>query len=211
MEKKELKFQKLTPINDIELGVYKDGMDYIFENKDIRNIAITGAYSSGKSSVLESYKNKANLQFIRISLAHFCSFNEGTDRIMTEAIVEGKIINQLIHHLDSDKIQQTGFKIKREVNNRTILVESLIILLFVISFSHYHFFDVWRMYILNLPPLINPIYQYFNIQDFFTLTLGIINYILKFTINPYTKLISGVILIVLGGRLLYLLCKGITL
>lgn len=209
MEKKELKFQKLTPINDIELGVYKDGMDYIFENKDIRNIAITGAYSSGKSSVLESYKNKANLQFIRISLAHFCSFNEGTDRIMTEAIVEGKIINQLIHHLDSDKIQQTGFKIKREVNNRTILVESLIILLFVISFSHYHFFDVWRMYILNLPPLINPIYQYFNIQDFFTLTLGIINYILKFTINPYTKLISGVILIVLGGRLLYLIINAL--
>lgn len=218
------KFQKLTPINDIELGVYEDAMKYIFENNDVRNIAITGAYSSGKSSVLESYKKKFELDCIHISLAHFSFFDkekkdtkEPGDKERTEAILEGKVINQLIHHIDPDKIPQTDFKIKRQVNQRTILVKSLLILLFVIAFLHYQYFDVWRAYISNLPVFNNFISfllnKYFDIWSLSILSLRIVNgltyYFLEFTINPYSKLVSGSVLIILSGRLLYLIINAL--
>ena len=74
MTKDEYHFERLTPINDIELKVYEDAINYVFENQDIKNVAISGAYSAGKSSVLESYKKKhSKLQFLHISLAHFQS------------------------------------------------------------------------------------------------------------------------------------------
>lgn len=54
----DLKFQKLTPTRDVNLNAYEEGFEFIFNNSDIRNIAISGPYSSGKSSLLESYKEK---------------------------------------------------------------------------------------------------------------------------------------------------------
>ena len=48
------------------------------ENPDIKNVAISGAYSAGKSSVLASYKkNHRRLRFLHISLVHFQSPSEG--------------------------------------------------------------------------------------------------------------------------------------
>ncbi|WP_186379210.1 YobI family P-loop NTPase, partial [Yersinia intermedia] len=46
------KFQKLTPVNDVELGVYKNAIDFVFDNDDLKNIAISGQYSAGKSSLV---------------------------------------------------------------------------------------------------------------------------------------------------------------
>lgn len=79
-------FQKLTPYDKLDLGIYKDAIDFIFANEDINNIAITGSYGSGKSSVIESYKNlycndrqndelKSKKEFIHISLAYIPSNN----------------------------------------------------------------------------------------------------------------------------------------
>ena len=66
MEKEEYHFERLTLINDIELKVYEDAINYVFENPDIKNVAISGAYSAGKSSVLESYKKKQSMLTKRI-------------------------------------------------------------------------------------------------------------------------------------------------
>ena len=54
----DLSFQKLTPTSNVDLNVYEEGFEFIFSNDDIRNIAVSGPYSSGKSSLLESYKKK---------------------------------------------------------------------------------------------------------------------------------------------------------
>ena len=83
------KFQKLTPVNDINLTVYEDAINYVFDNTDVKNIAISGAYSAGKSSVLASYKKKhKNLRFMHISLAHFKPVNKEDDEVK-ESILEG--------------------------------------------------------------------------------------------------------------------------
>ncbi|MEZ3502033.1 MAG: hypothetical protein K1W25_01040 [Lachnospiraceae bacterium] len=54
----EYHFQKLTPINNADINVYEEAIDFVFHNPDIKNVAISGPYSAGKSSVLESYKAK---------------------------------------------------------------------------------------------------------------------------------------------------------
>ena len=62
MENKETKFNSLTPdILKENKKVYTEGLDYAFCNDDIRNIAITGVYGAGKSTVWNTYrKYKSN-------------------------------------------------------------------------------------------------------------------------------------------------------
>lgn len=54
--KNQIQFEKLTPTDEVNLDVYEDAIDYVFKNPDIRNVAISGSYSAGKSSLLASYK-----------------------------------------------------------------------------------------------------------------------------------------------------------
>ena len=68
----KLPFKKLTPDTDIDMSVYDEAIDYAFAYTDIKNVAISGAYGAGKSSVLESYKAKHPDKIFRhISLSHF--------------------------------------------------------------------------------------------------------------------------------------------
>ena len=48
-------FEKLTPMDNVDIAVYEDAINFVFENEDINNVAISGAYGSGKSSVLATY------------------------------------------------------------------------------------------------------------------------------------------------------------
>lgn len=67
-----LKFQKLTPETDADIKVYDEAFEFVFKNDDIRNIAISGSYGSGKSSIVESYKKShTDCKFSTISLTHF--------------------------------------------------------------------------------------------------------------------------------------------
>ena len=55
MAERKYQFERLTPIDNMDLDVYEDAIDYVFDNPDVKNVAISGAYSAGKSSVLKSY------------------------------------------------------------------------------------------------------------------------------------------------------------
>ena len=73
MEKNEnITFYDLTPTDNIELDIYEKAINFSLENNKILNIAISGSYGSGKSSLLESYKkNHPEKKFLNISLIHF--------------------------------------------------------------------------------------------------------------------------------------------
>ena len=47
-ESKKYTFEKLTPVDNCDISVYESAIDFAFEEKDIRNIAISGAYGAGK-------------------------------------------------------------------------------------------------------------------------------------------------------------------
>ena len=197
MAKDEYHFERLTPINDIELKVYEDAINYVFENQDIKNVAISGAYSAGKSSVLESYKKKhSELKFLHISLAHFQSpdLEEETEYAdqkdheekgrVKESVLEGKILNQLIHQIPSDKISQTNFRVKRKIKRLDIAKSAVIILMLVLMILYFVFFKSWGNYVLSLPD-------------------NILKTILSYTISQYSLLISGIILTILLGIVIY--------
>lgn len=143
MDTTKYKFHKLTPIRDVKLNVYADSLDYVFRDDDLKNIAITGPYSSGKSSMLETYKAAhKDMRFIHISLAHFETATNtpnnadvDTDDKMQEfeadiKAVEGKILNQLIHQIDTKKIPQTHFKIKRPLAKKLMAASAVAITAF---------------------------------------------------------------------------------
>ena len=201
MAKDEYHFERLTPINDIELKVYEDAINYVFENQDIKNVAISGAYSAGKSSVLESYKKKhSELKFLHISLAHFQSpdLEEETEYAdqkdheekgrVKESVLEGKILNQLIHQIPSDKISQTNFRVKRKIKRSDIAKSTVIILMLVLMILYFVFFKSWGNYVLSLPD-------------------NIFKSILSCTISQYCLLIGGIILTILLGIVIYGLVK----
>ena len=145
---KKLVFEKLTPLDDHNIGIYKSAIDFAFEHGDIRNVAISGAYGAGKSSVLAYYeKTCQGKKFIHISLAHFQD-QEYTDGItqnnagakaelksdtinptktIRESVLEGKNLNQLIHQIPADKIPQTNFRVKNQFlsENRSFTLSSL--------------------------------------------------------------------------------------
>lgn len=135
-------FQKLTPTDKVDLLVYEDAFKYIFENDDIKNVAISGPYSAGKSSLLESYKkNCKDKKFLHISLAHFRvepekekSIEENGEDKNIEAVLEGKILNQLIQQIDANNIPQTNFHVKRKVSAFKCFGAALLIVVFAVCF-----------------------------------------------------------------------------
>lgn len=131
MEHKKYYFEKLTPVNDIDISVYEEAIDYIFDNADITNVAISGSYSAGKSSVIDTYKEKhKEYKFMHISLAHFESPNEDNGEIK-ESVLEGKILNQLIHQIPAEKIPQTNFRVKKDTGKSRIFLMSLVLCLLI--------------------------------------------------------------------------------
>ena len=103
----DVEFEHLTPNDSMDLTAYKEALDYGIKNR-MTNIALSGPYGAGKSSVLEAYKkNHTDKKFMHISLSHF----EGSKEIDTK-ILEGKIINQLLHQIEFKKIPRTIFKAK---------------------------------------------------------------------------------------------------
>ncbi len=152
MAEKKYHFERLTPIDDMDLEVYEDAIDYVFDNPDIKNVAITGAYSAGKSSVLASYKkNHEKLRFLHISLAHFKSPNEENETEIKESVLEGKILNQLIHQIPSEKIPQTNFRVKQKINSKRVFKRAVGVVLLFIAIIYFTCFNMWRDYVNTLP------------------------------------------------------------
>lgn len=149
---------------------------------------------------MESYKKKhSKLQFLHISLAHFQSpdLEEIGDADqkdheekggVKESVLEGKILNQLIHQIPSDKIPQTNFRVKRKIERSDIAKSTVIILMLVLMILYFVFLKSWGNYVLSLPD-------------------NILKTILSCTISQYSLLISGIILTILLGIVIYGLVK----
>jgi hypothetical protein len=165
MSEKNQKFHKLTPVRDADIGIYCEALDFVFQNNDLRNIAISGAYSSGKSSVLASYKDKhEDKRFLHISLAHFettkstieMDIHNATDddrsseSTVKESVLEWKILNQLLHQIVPDKIPQTNFRVKQKPSPLKMIAWTVMIVMFAIAVLHIVLFGSWQSFVGGL-------------------------------------------------------------
>ncbi|SEI86983.1 hypothetical protein SAMN04488113_12721 [Alkalibacterium gilvum] len=150
MANKAVTFKALTPEKHIDnLDYYEEALDFALADEETINIAITGIYGSGKTSVLESYKNKETSSktfeksdYLHISLADFEQSNADKDNgkhDISDKVLEGKILNQLLHQVNTKKIPQSIFRLKRNISKWRVLLSTAFIILFIINL-----FLVWR-------------------------------------------------------------------
>lgn len=169
------KFTALVPKNDIDISSYQDAIDFALKKDDVRNIAVSGAYGSGKSSVINSYESlHKEKRFIHISLAHFKESdgakeiknsgkiykdnigeeeNKSNLGVENNALVnklEGKILNQLIHQIEPKKIPLSHFNIKRHSSICNTILKTIAVLILVTAVICFMAFDSWCVFFGNL-------------------------------------------------------------
>ena len=91
---------------------YLNSIEAALENEDVRNIALTGAYGSGKSSILRTFQhNNPQHKYLNICLASFNN-EEGSHNVKSSLLeqLEASILQQIIYHVKPSEIPASRFK-----------------------------------------------------------------------------------------------------
>lgn len=161
-------YRSLGPIDDIQEGEgFVEALNWAIQQKNIFNIALTGNYGSGKSSIIQTLlkkNNDINERTITISLANFNNVAHSGDSSLNN--LEKGILKQLFYKLDSSSIPNSKFKKIRNINFKSDYIQSLFVI--IIAFTALYFI---------FPNLIHPIlYNFTNgIKNFYgSWILGVI-------------------------------------
>lgn len=132
-------YNDLMPVDDIENGdEYIAALNWAFQNKKVKNIALTGPYGSGKSSVIETFLKKSTTKaeqsqrffkkratqdsVLKISMATFIrgdaeesAGSDGQEAVSSKIPidsdeVERGILKQLFYKVKPDKIPQSRYR-----------------------------------------------------------------------------------------------------
>ncbi len=122
-ERREPKFVDLAPTDQAdEAGVYSGALTEATDNPRVMNIALTGPYGSGKSSIIQSFLKKYDRDVLLISLAAFLpdaastAGNEGqqyTERstsTVSRQEIERSILQQMLYGADANRLPLSRFK-----------------------------------------------------------------------------------------------------
>ena len=194
-------YTPLTPTSDAqECEVYLEALRWALKQKTIKNIAITGSYGSGKSSVIQTFikQNTFNYfnqyNFFNISLATFKDFREQEDRKNElndqdlQRLIEMSILQQIMAHEKDYKLPESRLK-KITVHSRKYLIFcSILICIFALSFAVIFFPDILKKILHNS---INEIFRkyatFFEITTRIVVSIGFVSIIYKI-LKMLTKL-----------------------
>lgn len=101
------RYDTLAPktINDASMSEYFIALKYALSQKDVRNIAITGSYGAGKSTVISSFmKYHCDDKYINVSLAGFDMTENETTVSPTHQEVELSILQQILYKENREKL-----------------------------------------------------------------------------------------------------------
>nr|WP_034960336.1 hypothetical protein [Erythrobacter longus] len=116
-------FVDLAPTDEADpSGVYAAALQTAMENPDVSNIALTGPYGSGKSSIIRTFLKRHPRSTLHISLAAFLPDagervpGERSDESTEDAKqpsrqeIERSILQQLLYGADADRLPLSRFK-----------------------------------------------------------------------------------------------------
>jgi len=181
------KYSSLSPSSiDNTASPYFEALKWAFENrkeKDIKNLAITGPYGSGKSTVLKSfqeYYNNPKAKYLNISLASFgneMEENDNKDKPSSELIlrkIETSILQQIFFYEDDKLIPDSRFKKIRHRKKSWQLRIAVISILFISATCNIIF-----------PNFYDDIYLKGNFSNFTSSLLHYVSYLVVFVIGSY--------------------------
>lgn len=125
----EKSFRDLAPVEDGDISTYESAIDFALSSPRVKNIAITGPYGSGKSSIIRTYeethKEKGH-RFLNISLATFKDEEAGDENRsgvirenaqqktnpadLQHRLIEQSILQQMLYGADSQKLPYSRFR-----------------------------------------------------------------------------------------------------
>lgn len=105
------KFVDLAPTDEADkTGVYSEAILFATNNPKVSNIALTGPYGSGKSSIIQSFLKRYRRPALHISLAAFVpEADSGGDKVSRQEI-ERSILQQMLYGADANKLPLSRFK-----------------------------------------------------------------------------------------------------
>lgn len=116
---------------------------YAIDNPNILNLALTGAYGSGKSTILTTFEsNYLEYKYLNISLATFDKKTFDTEKI------EHNILKQLFYSVEHKQIPESRFK--RIENLKGIKLKTFLFILWLCSLSYFLKVDFFNELIKTL-------------------------------------------------------------
>lgn len=138
-------------IDEVELAKinpYLDNLKRAINTVGINNIALTGSYGSGKSTILKTFQHhNTQNRYLNISLASFKDNKE--DKGEFERKLEVSILQQIFYHVEPNKIPDSRFKRIISITTSRLLLQTLFVISWVVSTIILFKFD----YINKLNPL----------------------------------------------------------
>lgn len=103
---------------------YFDALDWALSNPNVCNIALTGSYGSGKSSIIRSYcKKRSGMKAINISLANFeDAYESGKNMAEYDDILQNAILQQLFYQVKHHRIPQSRYRKLHKISLKSIVL-----------------------------------------------------------------------------------------
>lgn len=143
-----LKFRTTTPINNADISGYEDYLKQTLNNPETKNIAISGPYGSGKSSILNTYQNKNNLQekFHHIQLG---TFSTDDDELKNQSDLEKRILNNLRVSIPNQRLIGTSLYSPERISEKDIREISAYVICAIAVFLFIKIFVLtgWGLYL----------------------------------------------------------------
>lgn len=148
-------FEPLTPalLEGSQADRYESVFLHALQNEQVRNIALTGGYGAGKSSVIRTFFDRhPAYKHVLISLATFSKespVGHETDPDLMPRIEE-TIVQQLLYAVPAKKLPKTRLKRIVQASNSSIALHTVFFALLIVS--------VLRMYLpsVNMLPKVDP-------------------------------------------------------
>ena len=99
-------------------GIYECSLKHGIDDKNIKNVALAGAYGSGKSSILKTFekKYKNKYEFLNISLADF----SGSEKNSENLDIERSILQKMFYTVKSEEIPFSRFKRIKDITSQEL-------------------------------------------------------------------------------------------